>query len=69
VLVTFYFSTNGEQWLAKDGWLNYTVHECDWFTTYNNPQDGICSQDSEDSDRLITDLMQWGNNLDGPLPP
>ncbi|CAB9531979.1 expressed unknown protein (Partial), partial [Seminavis robusta] len=32
-LATFYYSTGGSQWDAKDNWLTYNdVHECDWFS-------------------------------------
>ncbi len=29
-LATLYRATNGPGWLQRDGWLNYSVHECSW---------------------------------------
>ena len=30
-LATLYYATNGPEWLHSYGWLNHTVHECQWF--------------------------------------
>ncbi|CAB9516019.1 Leucine Rich Repeat [Seminavis robusta] len=30
-LATFYFATQGDQWSFNTHWLDYTVHECEWF--------------------------------------
>ena len=29
-LATFYFATENNSWYQNQGWLNHTLHECDW---------------------------------------
>lgn len=31
-LATLYFATNGPQWTNNNNWLNYSVHECEWYS-------------------------------------
>ncbi|CAB9527966.1 LRR receptor-like serine threonine-protein kinase [Seminavis robusta] len=31
-LATLFLATDGPGWLKNDGWLNYTMHECQWET-------------------------------------
>lgn len=31
-LATFYFATNGPQWGRSDKWLDYSIHECEWYS-------------------------------------
>lgn len=66
-MATLFYSTNGSEWLSNDNWLDYDQHECDWYSTYNN--DEICKEDGDSGERIVKDLMQWGNNLYGPIPP
>ena len=42
-LATFYFSTDGPQWLFQDHWLNHTRHECEWTMSHgpNNTNDAL----------------------------
>ncbi|CAB9507803.1 Leucine Rich Repeat [Seminavis robusta] len=30
-LATFFFATQGDKWAVNTHWLDYTVHECEWF--------------------------------------
>ena len=30
-LATLYFATRGDEWYGKEGWLNHSLHECNWF--------------------------------------
>ena len=30
-LATLYFATKGDGWVVNRNWLNYSVHECDWY--------------------------------------
>ncbi|CAB9506888.1 LRR receptor-like serine threonine-protein kinase At4g08850 [Seminavis robusta] len=30
-LATLYYSTNGDSWTTNSGWLDHSVHECEWF--------------------------------------
>jgi hypothetical protein len=66
-MATIFYSTNGTGWLENDNWLSYDYHECDWYSSVESEE--VCSGDSgETGDRIVTDFMQWGNNLNGPLP-
>ncbi|CAB9512511.1 LRR receptor-like serine threonine-protein kinase [Seminavis robusta] len=42
-LATFYFATGGRRWDGNSGWLNYSVHECDWYSDGNPPCDNDIS--------------------------
>lgn len=66
-MATLFYSTNGDEWFQSDGFLDYDTDECDWFTTFQNGD--TCKVDPDNGERIITDLMQWGNNLFGPVPP
>ena len=66
-MVTIFYSTNGTGWYETDKWLDYAEHECDWYTSYDNG--ATCGEGSDaNGDKLVTDFMQWENNLVGPLP-
>ena len=41
-MATIFFATNGTEWFQRDGWLDYSMHECDWYTTYTNGE--VCGQ-------------------------
>ena len=60
VLLVFYFSTNGDGWFNKMGWLS-TNEECKWFSTASSGS--ICDQHG----RLI-EIDLRSNNLNGSLP-
>ena len=32
-LATLYYATNGDEWTDAHGWMQYDVHECEWFAT------------------------------------
>ena len=66
-MATIFYATNGTDWFENRGWLDYDTHECDWYTTYTNGE--VCETDDSTGERFIADLVQWGNNLVGPLPP
>ncbi|CAB9529684.1 LRR receptor-like serine threonine-protein kinase [Seminavis robusta] len=34
-LVTLYYATNGESWTDRRHWLNHSIHECDWYNSYD----------------------------------
>lgn len=59
VLATFYYSTNGDDWLERDGWL-MEEHECDWFSSAVDPP---C-----DENGVFTRLVLFDNNVTGSLP-
>lgn len=58
-LVACFFSLNGEQWFNNSGWLDYTIHECDWFNRQENP----CNED-----RIMVHANFSHNNLSGTVP-
>jgi hypothetical protein len=59
VLAMFYYSTNGDGWLIRDGWL-MDEHECNWFTSDVEP---TC-----DENGAFIRLALSSNNLSGELP-
>lgn len=59
VLATFYFSTNGDGWIERGGWLT-EEHECDWFSSAVDP---AC----DESGRFAR-LVLFDNNVTGILP-
>ena len=59
VLAMFYYSTNGDEWLERDGWLT-DEHECDWFTSDVEP---TC-----DENGAFVRLALSSNNISGELP-
>lgn len=58
-LATFYYSTNGDEWTERDGWLT-DEHECDWFTSDVEP--------SCDESGIFIRLALSNNNVAGTLP-
>lgn len=58
-LATFYYSTNGDGWIERDGWLT-VEHECDWFTWSVEP---TC-----DKNGVFRHLALFDNNVTGTLP-
>ena len=58
-LLALYESTNGDAWIARDGWGGPHGTECDW--------PGV-SCGSTESERTVTGLHLIENNLAGPLP-
>lgn len=43
-LATLYYGAQGENWNNSQGWLDYDVHECDWYTSHPTSP---CSDDGE----------------------
>ncbi|CAB9527029.1 Leucine Rich Repeat [Seminavis robusta] len=71
--VTFYHATGGPDWLHQDHWLDYTVSECRWYSSFdplhNNAYPAIYDDAricDDDENLLVFDLH--GNNLRGLLP-
>jgi hypothetical protein len=64
-LAVFYYSTNGEYWSNKAGWLNYG-DECDWYTladvSFCDATGKIVEVDFYDGN------TENGNNLVGTIP-
>ena len=59
-LATFYYATEGEQWVISD-WLDTATSECTWHT---DSVDGSCN----DEDMMIA-LVFVDENVGGELPP
>jgi hypothetical protein len=56
VLVDFYASTHGKNWVKQDNWLSESVDPCQWH--------GVeC-----DAAGYVAQLTLYDNDLDGPLP-
>jgi len=60
-LMTIYFSTAGDNWNNRIGWITFSEDECDWFGV------STCRTDS-DGNLAVTNLNLQGNNLQGTLP-
>jgi hypothetical protein len=61
-LATFYFATNGDDWVQNTGWLSDS-DECVWYN-----RDGDWSSFCSDNG-LVEALFLWNNNLNGTIPP
>lgn len=60
VLLVLYFSTNGENWRFKKGWLTET-DECEWYNTAGSGY--VCDEFGR-----VTDIDLISNRLNGTLP-
>ena len=59
-LAVLYYSTDGENWTNRDGWLTDN-DECTW---YSDSLDPVCAESGE-----FLRLVLYGNNLVGSIPP
>lgn len=66
MLAFLYYVSNGDQWFAKDGWISYTTHECDWYYYSNEPT--MKNQPSCNEDGDIVRIGLTSNNLRGDFP-
>ena len=42
-MATLFYATNGPtEWFRTDGWLDPTLHICDWYPHNNNPSPALC---------------------------
>jgi hypothetical protein len=60
-LVTFYYATNGDQWLKNDFWLSDRT-ECHWYGKTGSRT--LCNKEQE-----LVNLELDTNNINGSLPP
>ena len=44
-LATQYYATNGDEWLRKRSWLDYTISECSWEAIYCNSENQLVLQE------------------------
>jgi hypothetical protein len=80
-LASLFYSTSGSSWINNDGWLSYSIHECQWYSlesfdsfidadyinvTHYNP----CEEDPEAPGAMGVYRHIWlrENNLRGRLP-
>jgi hypothetical protein len=66
-LVTFYYSTNGENWDGDENWVTPMTHECEW-TGVSGCQVGSLFVDY-DAPARIKSLLRAVHHLSGPVPP
>ncbi|CAB9508487.1 Leucine Rich Repeat [Seminavis robusta] len=68
VMATFYYSTRGDYWVQRRGWLDWETNECSWeqiFLKRTFSPDLSCNEMGE-----IKALVFWNaNSMDGTLPP
>ena len=80
-LVALYDSTDGDNWLNNEGWLDESVHHCDWYGVGCNSEkevdrlllgwnqlNGLIPPELGNLSNLET-LYAWQNQLSGPIPP
>jgi len=60
-LATFYYATNGDQWLKNDFWLSDRT-ECHWYGKTGSRR--LCNKEQE-----LVNLELDTNNINGSLPP
>jgi Leucine-rich repeat (LRR) protein len=56
VLVDFYHSTSGPDWIRQDNWLLSDIHHCQWHGV-------LCNNQSQ-----VEEIQLYDNELRGPLP-
>jgi len=62
-LSVFYYATGGElSWLDSHGWLDAQLHECSWFSKYDNGEFDPCRGD------IFYALVLDNNDLKGAIP-
>ncbi|CAB9503089.1 Leucine Rich Repeat [Seminavis robusta] len=64
-LATFYYATGGDDWFENEGWLNHSLNDCKWFSTWKDP----CYGTPGIMEFIREDLFLEDNNLQGSLPP
>jgi hypothetical protein len=60
-LATMYYATDGANWVNNDGWLDYDVVECDWFTSFDLIEDFNFSFSDDDDFFSFDDLFSVDN--------
>lgn len=60
-MVTFFYATNGENWLEKGSWLDPMLHECDWGNSIS------CTTDVANR-LLVSGIDLTRNGLSGYMP-
>ena len=61
-LATFFYATNGVNWLVSTDWLRGEISECEWYSDEDD-QSEVC----DDQENLLR-LRLIENNLDGSIP-
>ncbi|CAB9525532.1 Leucine Rich Repeat [Seminavis robusta] len=69
-MATFYYSTRGDYWVKRRGWLDWETNECSWeqiliSANFSFSPDLCCNKMGE-----IKALSFWyANNMEGTIPP
>jgi hypothetical protein len=68
-LATFYYSTNGDKWNNKSGWLS-DADECEWYNSesFNDLGGSFCHDGEVVGLAMVEVDTVSGNNLDGTIP-
>ncbi|CAB9520775.1 LRR receptor-like serine threonine-protein kinase [Seminavis robusta] len=69
-LATFYYSTRGDYWVKKHGWMDWETDECNWeqrlsFRLDDSPEELNCNAIGE----IKALSFRNANNMEGTLPP
>jgi len=78
-LATFYHATNGFEWKNNKRWLKQDIDECEWYSPkpkldiidrdFGSLITRIYISDSPCKDGVYQHLTQYGNDVNGTLPP
>jgi hypothetical protein len=79
-LATFYYATKGDNWILNDGWMDYEIDECNWYSKFNiSGEDGsevdffvpagqVMGTTVCNEDGSYSQLVMTKNGLAGELP-
>lgn len=71
-LATIYYAANGAVWNNNTGWLDYNLHECEWYTWQpKTPEPACIGYFDGNETEVYTKLSLRENNLQGKdaIPP
>ncbi|CAB9524584.1 Leucine Rich Repeat [Seminavis robusta] len=66
-LATFYYSTRGDHWVKKNGWLEWEMNECDWEQLHIF-QESSPELNCNDKGEITSLAFEMSNNLEGTIP-
>ncbi|CAB9498996.1 Leucine Rich Repeat [Seminavis robusta] len=67
-MAMYYYAMAGEYWLNNEGWLDYGVPECDWWTQKDPKYNEFDNLSACDEDGNLVKFNLAGNNLTGLFP-
>ncbi|CAB9501780.1 LRR receptor-like serine threonine-protein kinase At4g08850 [Seminavis robusta] len=69
-LATFYYSTRGDYWVKKQGWLDWETNECYWEQIPVDMGQNLSPEVNCNANGEIKALAFWdANSMEGTIPP